>query len=76
MARSPGSRLTAMDFQPLIPSPSSGADRVTRVQKLKAFMSFRSIAAKNVVLRTVAVMTVAGAGLVTPGLTTESLLRA
>src|SRR5690242_17084619 len=39
-----------------------------------AFMSFRSVAAS--VLRGVAVMTVAGAGLVTLCLTTESLLRA
>jgi hypothetical protein len=38
-------------------------------------MSFRSIAAKNLVFRTVAVLIVAGACLVTPGPTTY-LLRA
>ena len=39
-------------------------------------MSFRSVTAMNVALRTVAAMTFAGAGLITLGLTAESLLRA
>src|SRR5712692_1349430 len=39
-------------------------------------MSFRSVVAKNVVLRMVGVMTVAGAALVTVSLTNESLIRA
>lgn len=39
-------------------------------------MSFRSVAAKNVVLRMVGVITVAGAALVTVSVTTESLVRA
>ena len=39
-------------------------------------MSFRSVAAKNVILRMVGVMTVAGAALVTVGVTNESLVHA
>src|SRR5258708_7024457 len=39
-------------------------------------MSFRSVVAKNVVLRMVSVMTVAGAALVTVSLTNEFLIRA
>jgi hypothetical protein len=39
-------------------------------------MSFRSVAAKNVVLRIVGVMTVAGAAIVTVSVTNESLVRA
>src|SRR5262245_42990799 len=39
-------------------------------------MSFRSVAAKNVVLRMVGVMTVAGAALVTVSVANESFIRA
>ena len=39
-------------------------------------MSFRSVVAKNAVLRMVGVMTVAGAALVTVSLTNESSIRA
>src|SRR5216684_8263001 len=39
-------------------------------------MSFRSVAAKNVVLRIVGVMTVAGAAIVTVSVTNESFIRA
>jgi hypothetical protein len=39
-------------------------------------MSFRSVAAKNVVLRMVGVMTVAGAALVTVSVPNESFTRA
>ena len=39
-------------------------------------MSFRSVVAKNVVLRMVGVMTVTGAALVSVSLTNESFIRA